>query len=676
MFSGAAGMAAKPGYMLNWYPEDLSPPPGKTLQFMSTIWCGAKARSLRFRAFAKKARQIEAHAAQFREVSAAAQDRAIQALRADLRQDGITPAHTIKAFGMVKAAGRELFGFDLHDEQLFCGWALMAGMLPEMATGEGKSITAALAAIVAALAGYPVHVITTNDYLVARDAQSMQKLFDRFSVRSSYVTPDDSDEQRRSAYAQDVCYVSNKQVVFDYLRDRQTLGNRPGTLDSTLRAVLQPGSSVPLLRGLCFAIVDEADSVLIDDAITPLVLSQQVDGNTDKASTEALTAISLAHRLVLGEDFQMDSRVRSVSILERGEDSLSEAVRGLDGTWKNRRYRHELVRQALSALHLFHRDVDYLVRNGAVQLIDQSTGRVMPDRKLQHGLHQMLEVKERCELSGRSETLSSMSFQTFFRRYRHLCGMTGTAREASAELRRVYGLGVVPVPTHNPNRRTSCPARFANNAGAHEQLLLDAIVERHQTGQPILIGTRSLAQSERLSEVLSEKGLLHTVLNARQDEDEAAVVSRAGARGAITIATNIAGRGTDIPVSNSLRALGGLHVIVAELNDNARIDRQLIGRCARQGDPGSYQRILNLEDTMLQRYAALELRLTRRWSAGVLTGDRFWHRICKVISNSVYQKLCERAQYKHLRAQILARKQVAAADAQMQKRLTFTGYKE
>lgn len=664
MFSRSAAVMERPGYMLNWYPETTYQQPELISRLANNMTCLVQARVQRFSGFGASIREIDRYAADYSSASSEQQQSEILDIRSKLRLEGFVHPNLLKALGMVKSGAHDVFGFHLHNEQMFCAWALMHGLLPEMATGEGKSVTAAVAAIVAAFAGLPVHVITTNDYLVERDAQSMEALFSRFNISSSFVTPDHTDEQRRAAYASDVCYVSNKQLVFDYLRDRQTLGNRPASLTSALRSVLGQNSKPALLRGLCFAIVDEADSVLIDDAITPLVLSQKLEA--DGGPGQSLTAISLAQRLSLGDDFSVDNRTKSVSILEQGEDSLSDAVRGLDGVWKNRRYRHELVRQALSALHLFQRDVDYLVREGEVVLIDQSTGRVMSDRKLQNGLHQMLEVKERCELSGRSETLSSMSFQTFFQRYKHLCGMTGTAREASGELRRVYGLGYVEVPTHNTSRRIACAPNFAETDEEHGQMLLSAIVERHATGQPILIGTRSLAQSERLSELLEAQGLLHALLNARQDEDEASVVARAGARGAITIATNIAGRGTDIPISSTIGELGGLHVIVAELNDNERVDRQLFGRCARQGDPGSYEYLLSLEDPLLGRFAERSVRRLLRVKA--LISARAWQGLCL--------RACQRAQRVQERAQRKARKQVAAADIQMQKRLTFTGYKE
>lgn len=669
MYSRAGITLQRPGYQLNGYPENLRQQPEYLSELVRRARCLLRAKGTGFRAFKPSVQTIDRYAAEFASASQEAQRRILDELRQGLRREGVTQPTLLRTLGAIKTGVRDVFQFELHDEQLFCAWALTQRQLPEMATGEGKSVTAAVAGIVAALGGVPVHVITTNDYLVERDARSMQPLFARFGLSASYVTADQADEQRLAAYGCDVCYVSNKQLVFDYLRDRQVLGNRPSPLTTALGPIVKPGSKPALLRGLCFAIVDEADSVLVDDAATPLILSKQLEGDRDIG--QSLTAISLAQRLQEGQDYSLDSRARVVAILPPGEQALADAVPGLEASWNNRRFRNELVRQALTALHLFQRDVDYLIRDGAVLLIDQSTGRVMPDRKLQYGLHQMLEVKERCELSGRSATLSSLSFQTFFKRYKHLCGMTGTALEASAELRSVYGLGVVQVPTHHRPQRLGCGTTIAASDVEHGQRLLAAIEQRHRTGQPILIGTRSLARSELLAQRLTELGLAHTVLNARQDADEAAIIARAGARGAITIATNIAGRGTDIPLAAGTAALGGLHVIVAELNDNARIDRQLVGRCARQGDPGSYEFVLSLDDPLLQRYAGRSRRVLQR--VRKLTGARIWRLLC---IDLLLVGLCRQVQRRHERGQRRARRQLAAIDLQMQRRLTFTGYKE
>ena len=664
MFSAAPHLLSKPGQWLNWYPEDPQSESDVLQRLTNQARCHWQAKRLKFSGFKATAKEVGDLAQSYASLSEQEFRHQWLEQRRAFQTTGLSRANLINGFALAKLGVKQEFGFDLHDEQLFCAWGLMHGLLTEMATGEGKSVTAGVAAVLAAGSGSPVHVITTNDYLVERDASSMLGLFNRFGLSSSFVSPEHSDDDRREAYAKDICYVSNKQLVFDYLRDRQTLGNRPSSIQARLLGVSKPDSTAPLLRGLCFAVVDEADSVLIDEAITPLILSQQVDGDTD--SVQVITAISLARRLKEDDDYSIDRRAKSITLTAAGEEHLAESASGLEGVWKNRRFRHELVRQALSAINLFTRDIDYLVREGDVVLIDQSTGRVMPDRKLQQGLHQMIEIKEHCELSGQSETISSLSFQNYFLRYKHLCGMTGTASEAIGELRSVYRLPVVAVPTHSPNLRKSCPPSFGMDETEHLELLLNKVLTRHETGQPLLVGTRSLAQSERISEVLTKAGLSPTLLNARQDENEAEIVAQAGQEGAITIATNIAGRGTDIPVPDPMCELGGLHVIVAELNDNERIDRQLIGRCARQGDPGTYEYVLDLNDQLLTRQLPSRVRFLKRIKRVVPA--RLWHTLCL--------RAGKKAQAIQEKQQRLARKQVAKADLQMQKRLSFAGYQE
>ena len=654
----------QPGHYLDWYPESLDNERNWAQRLLSRFERRHSTNISEFKKFRKTAKIIEQKISEYSKLDDSAQEALQAQLQIDLRASGFTKHNLTQAFALISLEVDKIFGFSLHQEQLYCAWVLLHGQLAEMATGEGKSITAALTATVAALAGAPVHVITTNDYLVERDATSMQPLFEQFGLTCSFVSAELEEEERRHAYAQSICYVSNKQLVFDYLRDRQQLGNRPSSISTRVQQLCRMQPSQPLLRGLCFAIVDEADSVLIDDAITPLILSQQLQGDAEIA--QSLTAISLARRLQQQEGFKVDNRAKRVIISEVGENQLADLSSGLDGVWKNRRFRHELVRQALSSIHLFERDKDYIVRDGEVVLIDQSTGRVMPDRKLQHGLHQMLETKEKCELTGQSETIASLSFQNFFKRYKHLCGMTGTAEEAKAELKQVYNLSVVCVPTHQKSRRIEIPPLFAIDEAAHQKLLIAEIEKCNNSGQPVLVGTRSLAQSERISESLTAINMDHQVLNARQDEHEAEVVAKAGGKNAITIATNIAGRGTDIPIDKEVHALGGLQVIIAELNDNQRIDRQLIGRGARQGDPGSYKYIISLTDELLVRY--LPDWVLYLLKSNLLKNTFLWPVIWKSISRFV--------QAMHERQQRNIRKQVAVNDKEMNKKLSFSGYKE
>lgn len=410
------GQVVQPGRMLDWYPETIEDDLDFLQRRLIQAKCKFHGRKLKFSAFAKTAGLIEKQIEQLSILPHSKQQAAIKELQANLRHDGFSDDNLITAFALVDIHIKRIFGFYLHHEQLFCAWVLLHGMLPEMATGEGKSITAALTAIVAALSGVPVHVITTNDYLVERDAQSMRELYTSFDLSSGHVSSEQQEHERMQGYACDICHVSNNQLVFDYLRDRQIFGNRPSSIDSRVQCLYGKKTPQPLLRGLCFAIVDEADSVFVDDAITPLILSQQVDGDKDVA--QSITAISLAKRLTIERDYKIDKRANRIIITEEGENQLAALASGLLGIWNNCRFRLELVRQALTALNLYKRDKDYIVREGKVVLLDQSTGRVMPDRKLQHGLHQMLETNEKCELSDQSETIASLSFQNFFTRYK------------------------------------------------------------------------------------------------------------------------------------------------------------------------------------------------------------------------------------------------------------------
>ena len=668
MFSFAATRSsaffARPGDLLDWYPETLVDGEDFFQRQLAQVALAWRTRAQRFSGFRRVGDRIERALAEFAGSDEPAYRDDARRLRAALKRNHLADEGLVQAIALAGDAVRRHFGFSVHPEQFFGAWALLNGTLAEMATGEGKSITAALAAIVAGIAGTPVHVITANDYLVERDATSMRPLFERFGLSCAFVTAQHDDNTRRAAYAANVCYVSGKQLVFDYLRDRQALGNRPSSISGRLQVLYRPNPPRPLLRGLCFAIVDEADSVLIDDATTPLILSRQSHHQDDV--TQSQMALSLARRLEIRVDFNIDRRTRGVSLTEHGEEQLAALASELVGIWKNRRFRLERVRQALSAIHLFHRDRDYLVHEGRVVLLDQSTGRVMPDRKLQHGLHQMVETKEKCELTGNTETIATLSFQNFFKRYKHLCGMTGTAREGAAELRRIYRMGVVPVPVHRPSVRTETPAQFGLDEEEHKNLLISEINACVALGRPVLVGTRSVAQSERISALLTAAPLPHRVLNARQDKHEAEIVAGAGQKGAITIATNIAGRGTDIPISDEVAKAGGLRVIVAELNDNARIDRQLIGRCARQGDPGSYVYIISLADELLRRYAPkFCLQVLRKPRVRRLP---FWRGLCLC--------LCRFAQSAHERQQRYARRQVATSDAHFNRTLSFSGHKE
>jgi len=534
-------------------------------------------------------------------------ERAAQ-LRADLRRQGyqrLTLA--ARAFALTREAAARSIGQRHFDVQLVGGWAMLSGMLAEMETGEGKTLTATLAAATAALAGRAVHVITVNDYLAGRDAESMGPVYRALGLSVGCIRQGMDPASRRTAYRCDVTYCSNKEIAFDYLRDRMALGGRPRPIAMRLQALSGGGAGGQLLlRGLQFAIVDEADSVLVDEARTPLILSAEGSHSQEEALHEQ--ALALAREL--GElDFRLGDD--GVELTTQGERRLEELCRPLQGVWRGPRRREQLVQQALGALHRYQRDKHYLVRDGKVVIIDENTGRLMPDRSWEQGLHQLIEMKEGCEVTRRRETLARISYQRFFRRYVHLAGMTGTASEVAPELWAVYRLRVATVPTNRPARRV----RWADSVYGSTELKWRATVERirelRATGRPVLVGTRSVAASEELARALDAAQVPYRLLNARQDRDEAQIVARAGEMGCVTVATNMAGRGTDVKLAPGVAELGGLHVIATELNDSARIDRQLFGRCGRQGDPGSCEAILAIEEDLVASFLPFAARRLR-----------------------------------------------------------------
>jgi preprotein translocase subunit SecA len=541
-------------------------------------------------------------------------DHRVLRLRNAFRKKGMTHALCIHAFALIREMAGRILNKRHYPEQLMGGWILLKGELAEMETGEGKTLTATLAAATAALAGIPVHVLTVNEYLVARDAEGLRPLYEALGLKVSFVTQEMTPPQCRAAYACDVTYVTNKQVAFDYLRDRLACGLRRGRLRRQLASVGDPGgNSAPLLRGLCFAIIDEADSVLIDEARTPLILTRTLQHGVDADTYDH--ALTLARELIAGCDFLLDKGRQSVCLSRGGQERLAGMDLPGSPIWHHPRRREELILQALHALHFLHKDRDYLVRDGEIVMIDVNTGRTMPDRSWERGLHQLVERKENCPLTPPREQLGRLTYQRFFRRYMRIGGMSGTASEVGAELWAVYGLRVRRIPLHRPSRRRTLPARVYPYAHEKWAAVTRRIVELRRQGRAVLVGTASVADSERLSQLLGAAGIDHRVLNARQDEAEAEIVARAGGMGRVTVATNMAGRGTDIPLGPGVARRGGLHVIAACCNPAKRVDRQLAGRCARQGDPGSHETILSLEDDLLVQHCPPRLLRILRWYA-------------------------------------------------------------
>jgi len=517
-----------------------------------------------------------------------------------IRLSGLQDECVIQCFAHLKIATQEIFAFEPHPEQFFAAWQMLHGCIVEMPTGEGKTLTAALAATAMALTGTPVHVITVNDYLAERDAEQQRRLYRYFDLSCRCVSSTMTDQDKRHAYAADIAYSTNKQIVFDYLRDSITLKYQRSKLVNSYDSLLGLHPAKPIMRGLGYAVIDEADSVLIDDARVPLILAES-RCRDDGEETQASVALSIASTLSEQTDYVLDIETDSLTLTDKGIDAVTQTTAPLGKPWNIARIRLELIRQALCVLHLFERDKHYLINEDKIELIDESTGRIMSDRKLQHGLHRMLELKEKCTVTEATDVVAGLSFQRFFQRYCHLSGMSGTLKEVTSELGQVYGLKVVTVPAHKTCKRDELDSKVFTDRKSQLNYALDEIQQRHDAGQPLLLGTRSVAFSEQLSELLSENNIEHKLLNARQDAEEAQTIAQAGVPGAITVATNMAGRGTDIILQGNAAELGGLHVINFEVNDSKRVDRQLYGRSARQGDPGSCQALLTLEDQLIQQ---------------------------------------------------------------------------
>jgi preprotein translocase subunit SecA len=546
-------------------------------------------------------------------------------LRAPLLRRGFQPELAARAFALVRAAAERTLGMRHFPVQLMGGQVMLAGMLAEMETGEGKTLTATLPAATAALAGMPVHVVTVNDYLAQRDGDGMRPLYEALGLTVGVTRHGQSPAERKAAYAADITYCTNKDLGFDYLRDSLTLASRTGRGRLRLERLLGRGERLDrlLLRGLHFAIVDEADSVLIDEARTPLIIS---GGGGERDAELYAAALELCRQLESEMHFRIDRAERAVRLTEQGRTRLGELAEALPSAWRSARAREEVAQQGLAALHLHELDTHYMVRDGKVQIIDEYTGRVLADRSWERGLHQMVEVKEGCEVTARRSTLARITYQRLFGRYLRVAGMTGTASEVAPELEAVYGLKAARLPTHRPPRRSDLGAQLYATRDEKWSAVADAISRLTRAGRPVLVGTRSVAASEELSRVLDGSRIDHVVLNARQDGAEADIVARAGEPRRVTVATNMAGRGTDIKLAPEIAALGGLHVVLTEFHESKRIDRQLFGRCARQGDPGSHEAIVSLEDELFRRHAgALTDSLGKvyrsnppAWCAGVL----------------------------------------------------------
>ncbi|MGB0090018.1 MAG: preprotein translocase subunit SecA [Planifilum fulgidum] len=520
-----------------------------------------------------------------------------------------------EAYAVVREAAKRVLGMRHFYVQLVGGIVLHNGDIAEMKTGEGKTLVATLPAYLNALTGKGVHVVTVNDYLARRDREWMGQVFEflgmTVGLNESGMTP----EEKRAAYRADITFGTNNEFGFDYLRDNM---------------VLYPEQIVQ--RELHFAIVDEVDSILIDEARTPLIIS----GQANKATDLYYKADQLVRRLKPGDDYTIDEKTRTVTLTESGVDK-AESFLGVDNLYdvRNITVNHH-VQQALKAHVLMKRDRDYVVNEDGVVIVDEFTGRLMHGRRYSDGLHQAIEAKEGLQVQRESMTLATITLQNYFRLYKKLAGMTGTAKTEEEEFRKIYGMNVVQIPTHKPMIRKDLPDVLFRTEEAKFRAVVEEVIRRHAKGQPVLVGTVSIEKSEKLSRMLKKRGIPHQVLNAKNHAKEAEIIAQAGQRGAVTIATNMAGRGTDIVLGEGVAELGGLHVIGTERHESRRIDNQLRGRSGRQGDPGSSQFFLSLEDDLMRRFAPDRFR---EWMNEKMEDDM-------PIESTVFSRAVESAQKK------------------------------
>ncbi len=523
--------------------------------------------------------------------------------------DNILP----EAFALVREASVRILEMRHFDVQLIGGIALHQGTIAEMKTGEGKTLMSTLPAYLNAISGNGVHIITVNDYLARRDADWMAKIYNFLGLSVGVVLHDMDDQERKQAYGSDITYGTNNEFGFDYLRDNMKFEKEN----------LAQGA-------LNFAIVDEVDSILIDEARTPLIISGPAEKSTH-FYTQVNTIIPAFKKDI---DYTLDEESKSVSLTEegiaKGEDLLS--VDNLYDPANIEMLHH--VNQALKAHTLFKRDTDYIVKNDQVVIVDEFTGRLMTGRRYSEGLHQALEAKENVKIENENQTLASITFQNYFRMYDKLSGMTGTAETEAPEFKKIYDLDVLVIPTHQPMVRKDFPDLIYKTQKEKYDASILEIISLHKKGQPVLVGTISIDVSEDLSKKLKKKGVRHNVLNAKHHKEEAEIIANAGQKGAVTISTNMAGRGTDIKLGDGVTELGGLHILGTSRHESRRIDNQLRGRSGRQGDPGSSRFYLSLEDDLLRIFGGDRIHAVMD-RLGIEEGEHIEHKfISKAIENA------------------------------------------
>jgi len=565
--------------------------------------------------------------------------------RAGIPLDQLLP----EAYALVRESAARTLNMRHFPVQIMGAIAMFEGHIAEMQTGEGKTLTATMPAFLRALPGQGCHVVTVNDYLAGRDCKIMGPVYETLGLTVGKILEKMEADERRQNYAADITYGTSKEMGFDFLRDRLRKGVTQEDGTPTVRRFLRTleGSEEPVQRGHHFALIDEADSILIDEARTPLIigLTQPNDPSTVNLFRWSNRA---AHQLQPRTDYVYEPERRNAWLTDAGCRKLVLMSKPslLSSIDTERIYSQ--VEKALTAKHAFERDRDYVIVDNKVVIVDEGTGRVMDGRKWQDGLHQAIEAKEMVPITAATGEAARITVQSFFRQYTHLAGMTGTALQAASELRRTYRLKVTRIPTNRPCIRYGMPPRFFTTQDAKRNAIVDTIQELRAAGRSILVGTPSVEASEALGLLLKDRLIPHLILNARYHEQEAEIVADAGHAGHVTIATNMAGRGTDILLEDEVRRGGGLHVIATEMHSSKRIDRQLVGRSARQGDPGSFQFFLSLEDELLRCREPKEVARKRRVALPDRYGElgRTWLRYFRRVQN--FLERMHQRQRKHL----------------------------
>jgi len=509
----------------------------------------------------------------------------------------------VEAYALVREAGRRTINMRHFDVQVLGGIAMFHRSIVEMQTGEGKTLTATLPLYLHGLMGRGCHLATVNDYLARRDADWMRPIYQLLGMSVGVIETQMSQPQRRKAYACDVTYGTAKEFGFDFLRDRLLLRRigegQTDLLGGMLKQNRAAADEKPVQRDPYFALVDEADSILIDEARTPLIISALPTEEQRLAVACYKWSASVIREFIEDEDYEYDHEKKTVELTREGRLKVRRLPKPSEMDEVGMVNIYQYIERAILVDREYKLDRQYVVRDGEIVIVDEFTGRLAEGRKWRNGIHQAVEAKQGVEVTVETGQAARITVQDFFLRYENLAGMTGTAMGSARELRRIYRCRVLPIPTNRPAIRRRWPDRIFGTTDAKWAAVVEEIRELHAAGRPVLIGTRSIDKSEHLSKLLNEVGIEHQVLNANQIAEEADIVARAGLLGKVTVSTNMAGRGTDIKLGEGVAQLGGLHVICTEMHDSSRIDRQLIGRCGRQGDPGTYRQYLALDDDLL-----------------------------------------------------------------------------